>query len=82
MVDKIFERTEAEGRELTLEEVLLLSDVEDVLFELKNGNERLVNLYHPPSLFTHVPALSFSLSLSSSWAHHRTRTTARNAQFE
>lgn len=43
MVDKIFERTEAEGRELTLEEVLLLSDVEDVLFELKNGNERLVN---------------------------------------
>jgi hypothetical protein len=44
MVDKIFERTEAEGREITLEEVLLLSDVEDVLFELKNGNERLVNL--------------------------------------
>jgi len=42
MVDKVFERADAESRVLTLEEVLLLSDVEDVLFELKNGNEKLV----------------------------------------
>lgn len=48
-VEKIFQRAESEGRELTLEEVLLLSEVEDVLFELKNGNPQLVKLYMPPA---------------------------------
>jgi uncharacterized membrane protein YgcG len=78
LVDAIFRRAEAAGRELTLEELFLLTEPEDILNEAKGRNKQLLNFLNKEEALEEV--LDYAGNFGQPYNPNALRTGAKTEE--